>query len=106
MKGFAMEWIIWVIVIVLIIAVVWWLLNRNSRGTAADAAANKQVASPGGTVSPASSRTEATPSAAAASVGPASDTTRTVPETGRLAEPEAGRAAGETAPLAGRPSPT
>jgi|SRR5919205_2504588 hypothetical protein len=105
MKGFAMEWIIWVIVIVLIIAIVWWLLNRNSRGTAADAARNERLASPAGSAAPASTLTEGTPSAAAATAGPPSDTTRTVPETGRLAEPDAGPAAAEAAPLTGRPSP-
>lgn len=67
-----MEWIIWVIVIVLIIAIVWWLLNRNSRGTAADTSRSERL-----------------------------DTTRTVPEPGRLAEPDAGPAAAEAAPLGG-----
>lgn len=113
MKGFAMEWIIWVIVIVLVIAIVWWLLNRNSRGTAADAAARtEQVTSPAGTASASSAVRAETPSAgaSAAAAGPPSDTTRTVPETGRLAEPAAepdlgpGPAAAEAAPLTGRPA--
>jgi hypothetical protein len=105
MKGFAMEWIIWVIVIVLIIAIVWWLLNRNSRGTAAEAARTEQVTSPAGAAPAASTGTEGTPSAGsatAAAVGPPSDTTRTVPETGRLAGPDAGPATAEAVPLAGQ----
>lgn len=106
-----MEWIIWVIVIVLIIAVVWWLLNRNSRGTAAGAARTEQVTSPSGaTTAPSAAREEPTSaaSAAAAAVGPPSGTTRTVPETGRLAgpdtEPNFGPAP-EAAPLSDRPAP-
>ncbi|MFE4541980.1 hypothetical protein [Arthrobacter sp. NPDC056727] len=98
-----MEWIIWVIVIVLVIAIVWWLLNRNSRGTASDAARYEQVDSRAGTAPEAAARAD--DSASSATVGPSSDTTRTVPETGRLAEPDAGQAAAEAAPLTGRPSP-
>jgi hypothetical protein len=114
MKGFAMEWIIWVIVIVLVIAIVWWLLNRKSRGTASGEARSEQVMSPAGTASAASTGTEETPSAASAAaavVGPPSDTSRTVPETGRLAEPDAepdlgpGPAAAKAAPPAGQPAP-
>jgi hypothetical protein len=115
-----MEWIIWVIVIVLIIAIVWWLLNRNSRGTAVDAAARtEQVTSPSGTTSASSAVRAETPSAgaSAAAVGPPSDTSRTVPETGRLTEPDAEPdtepnlgpgpepAAAAAAPLTGRPAP-
>ncbi|WP_251023996.1 hypothetical protein [Arthrobacter sp. ISL-65] len=102
-----MEWIIWVIVIVLIIAIVWWLLNRNSRGTAADATRTEQVTPRAGASPAASTGTEETPSAvsAAAAAGPPSATTRTVPETGRLAEPDAGPAVAEAAPLVGRPAP-
>ena len=106
-----MDWIIWIIVIVLIVAIVWWLLNRQLAG-------NGQRTRPGGEqggLSPADNLLPVNfcpdgrerPSAAAATAAAvclAASSTRTVPETGRLAEPEAGPAAAEAAPLAGQPS--
>ena len=65
-----MDWLIWVIVIILIVAVVWWLLNRNSRGSAmasdrpgASAAQTESVR--GQSAAPAAAATPAAPEPAA-----------------------------------------
>lgn len=62
-----MDWIIWVIVIVLIVGVVWWLLNRNSRGDTAGANADKPATEASATEMPQMRRTENAPSGRGAS---------------------------------------
>lgn len=71
-KGFAMEWIIWVIVIVLIVGVVWWLLNRNSGANNTAAGTGSQATSastPSGASAAAQDRSSMAADEATAPVG-------------------------------------